>query len=169
MMGFISVKWQGQCEDSKFTTSRLNQKFSSGYDHKISCLKKNNLRKKSAINKSFSKFLTYDPVVHSHSLTKNGAHVRYFRRSTEKILMQLWEKLLGGNVAGVESFPAILINNSTAEALRHGLCKIALINFGKFFERFFLSFLQQQTSNLQVPTSLKMTYLIKIHRTYFLL
>ena len=140
MMGFISVKWQGQCEDSKFTTSRLNQKFSSGYDHKISCLKKNNLRKKSAINKSFSKFLTYDPVVHSHSLTKNGAHVRYFRRSTEKILMQLWEKLLGGNVAFVESNSAILIKtNSTAEAFQHGFCNIALIHFGKCFVRFFFA------------------------------
>ena len=35
-----------QCEDSNFTTSRLNQRFSLEHDPKISCLKKNNLRKK---------------------------------------------------------------------------------------------------------------------------
>ena len=50
-----------QCEDSNFTISRLNQRFSLA--SKISCLKKNNLRKKSAVNQS--KFLTCDPVVQS--------------------------------------------------------------------------------------------------------
>ena len=50
--------------------------------------------------------------------------------SPEKTLIYLWEKLLGGNIAGVESIPAILIK--TAEALQHGVCKIALINFGYF-------------------------------------
>ena len=125
-----------QCEDSNFTTSRLNQRFSLEYTPKISCLKKNNVRKKSAVNQSFRKFLTCDPVVHSrYSLNKNGAHVRYFMKivgkiSPEKTLMYLWEKLFGGNIAGVESIPAILIK--TAEALEHGLCKIALINFGYF-------------------------------------
>ena len=34
-----------QCDDSNFTISRLNQRFSSECAPKISCLKKNNLRK----------------------------------------------------------------------------------------------------------------------------
>ena len=43
----------------------------------------------------------------------------------------LWEKLLGRNVA------ILIKTNSTAEALRYGLCKIAVINFEKCFARFF--------------------------------
>ena len=35
-----------QCKDSSYTLSRLHQRFSSEYATKISCLKKNDLRKK---------------------------------------------------------------------------------------------------------------------------
>ena len=68
------------CEDSNFTTSRLNQRFSSEYDPKISCLKKNNLRKKSAVNQSFSKFLTCEPVVHSPQFNQKRSSCKIFQR-----------------------------------------------------------------------------------------
>ena len=69
-----------QCEDSNFTTGRLNQRFSSEYDPKISCLKKNNLRKKSAVNQSFSKFLTCEPVVHSPQFNQKRSSCKIFQR-----------------------------------------------------------------------------------------
>ena len=69
-----------QCEDSNFTISRLNQRFSSEYASKISCLKKNNLRKKSAVNQSFSKFLTCDPVVHSPQFNQKRSSCKIFQK-----------------------------------------------------------------------------------------
>ena len=67
-----------QCEDSNFTISRLNQRFSSEYASKISCLKKNNLRKKSAVNQS--KFLTCDPVVHSPQFNQKQSSCKIFQK-----------------------------------------------------------------------------------------
>ena len=47
-------------------------------------------------------------------------------------------KLLGGNVAGVESFSPILIKtNCTEEALQHGLYKIRLLISENFCDIFF--------------------------------
>ena len=66
-----------QCEDSNFTISRLNQRFSSEYASKISFLKKN-LRKKSAVNQS--KFLTCDPVVHSPQFNQKQSSCKIFQK-----------------------------------------------------------------------------------------
>ena len=46
----LKITTRLQCEDSNVTISRLNQRFSSKYAPKITCLKKHNLRKKSAVN-----------------------------------------------------------------------------------------------------------------------
>ena len=76
-----------QCKDSNLTISRINQRFSSEYAPNISCLKKNNLRKMSEVYQRFSNVVTCEPKCTAHSLIKNRAHVKYFRRSAEKILM----------------------------------------------------------------------------------
>ena len=65
-----------QCEESNFTISRLNQRFSLEYAPKISCLKKNNLRKKSVVNQS--KFLTCNPVVHSPRFNQKRSSCKIF-------------------------------------------------------------------------------------------
>ena len=67
-----------QCEDSNFTISRLNQIFSSECASKISCLKRNNLRKKSAVNQS--KFLTCDPVVHRPQFNQKRSSCKIFQK-----------------------------------------------------------------------------------------
>ena len=65
-----------QCEDSNFTISSLSQRFSSEYTSKISCLQKNNLRKKPAVSQS--KFLTCDPVVHSLRFNEKRSSCKIF-------------------------------------------------------------------------------------------
>ena len=75
-----------QCEDSNFITSRLNQRFSSEYAPKISCFKKNKLRKKSAVSQSFSKFLTCDPVVHSPQFNQKRSSCKIFQKKPWKNL-----------------------------------------------------------------------------------
>ena len=72
-----------QCKSSNSTLSRLYQRFSSEYAPKISCLKKNDLRKKSTVYQLFSKVVTLSCT--ARSFTKNGTHVRYFGRRAEKI------------------------------------------------------------------------------------
>ena len=68
------------CEDSNFTTSWLNERLSSEYAPKISCLKKNNLRKNSAVNQSCSKFLTCEPVVHSPQFNQKRSSCNIFQK-----------------------------------------------------------------------------------------
>ena len=73
-----------KCEDSRFTTSRLYQRFSSEYAPKTSCL--NNLRKRAVVNQSFSKFLTCNSVVHSTQFNQKWGSYKIFQK-------KLWKNL----------------------------------------------------------------------------
>ena len=73
-----------QCEDSNFTTSRLNERFFLEYAPKTSCL--NNLRKRAVVNQSFSKFLTCNPVVHSTQFNQKWSSCNIFQKKPWKSL-----------------------------------------------------------------------------------
>ena len=54
---------------------------------KLAVLKRIIREKKSAVNQSFRKFLTCDPVVHSPQFNQKWSSCKIFQKKPEKILM----------------------------------------------------------------------------------